>query len=227
LYNLAQDISETRDLADQESARVSAMKAKLAEWRLHVGAQETVPNPDFNAALHRALYVDRDPTKLTAGSSAAEVETDWKDWRAAMNEAVKGSKPIITPAQGDVRLLAKDAQVHGEKLHYEALPQKNTLGFWTNPADWASWDFDVAKAGQYEVEILQGCAGGGSEVAVEVAGQTLKFTVEGTGHFQNFIQRTIGVVELPAGRQTLAVKPQAKQGAAVMDLRRVVLRPVP
>ena len=226
LFNLAQDISETRDLADRESARVAAMKAKLAEWRLRVGAQETTPNPDFNDTLHRALYVDRDPTKLTVGPSAAEVEVQWKDWRAAMNEAVKGSKAIVTPAQGDVRLLAKDAQVHGEKMHYEAQPQKNTLGFWTKPEDWASWDFDVAKAGKYEVEVLQGCVGGGSEVAVEVAGQTLKFTVEGTGHFQNFIARTIGVVELPAGRQTLAVKPQTKQGAAVMDLRRVVLRPV-
>ena len=30
---------------------------------------------------------------------------------------------------------------------------------------------------------------------------------------------------LPEGRQTLAVKPQTKKGPAVMDLRRVVLRP--
>jgi hypothetical protein len=40
------------------------------------------------------------------------------------------------------------------------------------------------------------------------------------------ILRTIGTVELPAGRSTLAVKPQSKPGPAVMDLRRVVLRPV-
>jgi hypothetical protein len=39
------------------------------------------------------------------------------------------------------------------------------------------------------------------------------------------ILRVIGVVELPAGRHTLAVKPRTKPGVAVMDLRRVVLRP--
>jgi hypothetical protein len=39
------------------------------------------------------------------------------------------------------------------------------------------------------------------------------------------ISRTIGEVKLEAGKQTLAVKPQSKPGAAVMDLRRVVLRP--
>jgi hypothetical protein len=41
------------------------------------------------------------------------------------------------------------------------------------------------------------------------------------------IQRTIGTVDLPAGSATLAVRPQTKPGPAVMDLRRVVLRPAP
>lgn len=236
LYNLAQDIGEKHDLAGKESARLSTMKAKLAEWRVSVGAQEVKPNPTFDEKLHRTLYVDTDPSLLTAGPSAAAVEEKWKDWRAGMDAAVKGGsapgekrrKPLITPAQGDIRLLAKDARVHGEKLRYEPQPQKNTLGFWTNPADWADWDFDVKTPGRYEVEITQGCGkgSGGAEVAVSVAGTELKFTVQDTGHFQNFIQRTIGEVELPAGKQTLAVKPQTKPGGAVMDLRRVVLRPV-
>jgi hypothetical protein len=93
--------------------------------------------------------------------------------------------------------------------------------------DWAEWEFDVPAAGQYEVEVQQGCGrgSGGAEVAVEVAGQTLKFTVQDTGHFQQMIQRTIGTVTLPAGKATLAVRPQTKPGPAVMDLRRVVLRP--
>jgi hypothetical protein len=140
---------------------------------------------------------------------------------------VKGRKARVTPAKGDVRLLAKEATVHGTTARYEPLPYKNTIGFWTKPEDWVSWEFAVPKPGKYEVEVQQGCGGpGGSEVAVEVGGQTLKFTVDGTGHFQNFIQRVIGLVDLGEGKQTLAVKPQNKVGAAVMDLRRVVLRPV-
>jgi hypothetical protein len=39
------------------------------------------------------------------------------------------------------------------------------------------------------------------------------------------IQQTIGAIELTAGPHTLAVKPQTKPGGAVMDMRRVVLRP--
>ncbi|MEP6956918.1 MAG: sulfatase, partial [Chthoniobacterales bacterium] len=202
----------------------------LADWRRSVGAQECRPNPDFNAAAHRALYVDRDPSRIPAAPpDAAAIEADWKPWRAAMDAAVRGHKVVVTPAAGDVRLLAKDAQVHGEKLRYEPAPYKNTLGFWTRPEDWASWDCELPRAGRYEVEVQQGCGkgSGGAEVEVSVGDAKLRFTVEETGHFQQFIARTIGVLDLPAGKVTVAVKPQSKPGAAVMDLRRIVLRPVP
>jgi arylsulfatase A-like enzyme len=227
LYDLASDVGETRNLAKEQSDRATALAEKLAMWRRSVGAQECTPNPDFNEAMYRPLYVDFDPSKTTATPKASDAEAKMLAWRAAMNAAVKGSKAKVTPPKGDIRLFAKDASVHGTKARYEPQSYKNTIGFWTQPEDWASWEFDVPKAGKYEVEMLQGCKDGGSEVAVEIAGQKLSFMVVGTGHFQNFIQKTIGVVDLPAGKQTLAVKPQKKVGAAVMDLRRVVLRPAP
>lgn len=226
LFDLAKDPGETTNLAAQEKPRADGLQKKLREWRRRVGAQEGVPNPAFDAAAHAALYVTRDPSKLAAGEqTAAQLEAGWKPWRAAMNAAVQTGKPLVTPATGDIRLHGAAAKVQGEKLRYEPQPMKRTLGYWVNPADWASWDFAVAQAGKYEVEILQGCAGGGSEVAVEVAGQKLTFTVENTGGFQHFIARSIGVVTLPAGPQTLAVKPQSKKGGAVMDVRQVTLRP--
>ena len=227
LFDLAKDAGEISNLAEVETARRETLLKMLRDWRRRVGAQECVPNPAFDAAAHAALYVTRDPSKLTAGGkTAVQLGEEWKDWRAGMNAAVKGSKVRVTPATGDIRLHPAEAQVHGEKLRFEPQPMKRTLGFWVNATDWADWTFDVAKPGKYEVEILQGCSGGGSEAAVEVAGQTLTFTVENTGAFQHFIMRTIGVVDLAAGKQTLAVKPKVKKGGAVMDLRQVTLRPV-
>ncbi len=226
LFDLGKDPGETTNLAAQDKGRADGLQKKLREWRKRTGAQECASNPAFDPAAHAALYVTRDPSKLPAADkTAAQLEAEWKPWRAAMNAAAQGGKPLVTPATGDIRLHGAEAQVHGEKLRYEPQPMKRTLGFWVNPADWVSWDFDVTKAGKYEVEVLQGCAGGGSEVAVEVAGQKLTFTVENTGGFQQFIARSIGVVDLPAGKQTLAVKPQSKKGGAVMDVRQVTLRP--
>jgi arylsulfatase A len=228
LFHLKDDPQETKNLAEKEQTRVQQMLEKLRRWRTQVGAQMPIPNPEFDPALHRKLYVEQDASRLAAESTAAATEPAWKAWREAMNAAVKGRKPIVTPAKGDIRLHAKDARVHAETMRYEPQPNKNVLGFWVKPSDWADWEFEVEKAGRYEVEVQQGAGAGsgGAEVAVEVGGQTLKFVVQDTGHFQNMIQRVIGEVELTAGKQVLAVKPQTKPGVAVMDLRRVVLRPV-
>ena len=56
-----------------------------------------------------------------------------------------------------------------------------------------------------------------------VGEQTVTFKTLETGHFQNFVPRTIGTIKLAEGRQTLTVRPKEKKGVAVMDLRRVTL----
>jgi arylsulfatase A-like enzyme len=227
LYNLAQDPSETTNLAAKEPQRAQELRRKLQAWRESIGAQMPAPNPEYDESLHDRLYVEQDPSRLEAAKTAALTEPQWKQWRQAMNAAIQGSRPNVTPARGDIRLHAKDARVHAQTMRYEPQSHKNVLGYWTNVEDWAEWEFSVPAAGEYEVEVQQGCGrgSGGAEVAVEVAGHVLKFTVQDTGHFQHMIQRTIGTVNLPAGQATLAVRPQTKPGPAVMDLRRIVLRP--
>ena len=186
-----------------------------------------IPNPDFDEALHRRLYVEQDPSSLVPASTAAATAPQWTAWRKAMSAAVAKRKPFVTPATGDIRLHAKDARVHAQTMRYEPQPNKNVLGYWTNVGDWAEWEFEVESAGTYEVEIQQACGkgSGGAEVAVEINDQSLMFTVQDTEHFQQLIQCIIGRVELSAGKHTLAVRPRTKPGAAVMDLRRIVLRP--
>jgi hypothetical protein len=135
--------------------------------------------------------------------------------------------PNPQAANGTISLPARTAEVHGVQLRFEPLPHKNTLGFWSRVEDWASWEFTVTKPGTFTVEILQGCGKGqgGSEVELSVGEQTLKFTVQDTGHFQNFRDREIGTLKIDkAGRYTLAVKPRKKGAGAVMDLRAVTLK---
>jgi arylsulfatase A-like enzyme len=227
LYNLIRDIGETKNLAQSEPAIADKLLGKLQTWRASVGARMPGPNPDFDPGLHRRLYVDQDPSRLVAEPTAVATEPLWKAWRQAMNAAIQGRKPAVTPASGDIRLHAKHARVHAQTMRYEPQPNKNVLGFWKNADDWADWEFDVAAGGTYEIEIQQGCGkgDGGAVVNVEIGGHTLTFTVQDTGHFQQMIQRTISQVRLEAGKHILAVKPQTVPGIAVMDLRRVVLRP--
>jgi len=51
LYNLANDISEQRDLVNLEIERANALREKLHAWRSQVGAQMPTPNPAFNPSM--------------------------------------------------------------------------------------------------------------------------------------------------------------------------------
>ncbi len=46
LYNLAEDVGESRELAAEMPDKAAELLAKLNEWRTAVGAQEPLPNPD-------------------------------------------------------------------------------------------------------------------------------------------------------------------------------------
>jgi hypothetical protein len=137
--------------------------------------------------------------------------------------------PVQPDADGSILLPGRDVVIHGRNVRYEPQPHKNTIGYWTLADDWVHWDFTVRQPGRYRLEILQGCGrgSGGAEVAFAVGDQTLNLAVEDTGHFQNFVRRTVGEFELPAGHHTLNVKPLTKPGAAVMDLREARLLPIP
>ena len=93
LFNLARDAGETRDLSGEEPKRAAEMKAKLAAWRKAVSAQANTPNPQFDAALHRKLYVDTDVSALKAGATAAEMRPKLEAWRAGMNAVLPWKKP--------------------------------------------------------------------------------------------------------------------------------------
>lgn len=95
LYNLADDLRESRNLADEQPQRVSELANTLSAWRQAVDAQMPTPNPDFvpnpqsangtivlparTAQVHGStLRFEPLPHKNTLGFwSRAE---DWADW---------------------------------------------------------------------------------------------------------------------------------------------------
>lgn len=222
LYNLAKDPSETTDLAATEPNRVAALRGKLEAWRRSVGAEPIKANPNFSRPLWEDCFVKTDVTQLKALPTSEAMRPLLADWRKAMNDATtEGANSLIF-------LEARDAQVKATKMKYEEPPQKDTLGFWVNPADTASWTFQAPKAGTYRVTVLQGCGkgNGGSVVALDTQQGSCEFTVEETGHFQRFVPREVGKLKLVAGENTLTVRPVKLANKAVMDLRRVILERV-
>ncbi|RBP45434.1 hypothetical protein DES53_103433 [Roseimicrobium gellanilyticum] len=139
------------------------------------------------------------------------------------------SENVLSPTEdGSLQLLANAATTWSENMRYEPKPEKNCLGFWTEKDDFAEWEFTVTKPGKYAVTVHQGCgAGGGSKVAVMLGEQKLNFTVKDTGGFQKWAPVNAGEVTISEpGTYRLAVKPETKNGKAIMDIQKVVLAPV-
>lgn len=128
---------------------------------------------------------------------------------------------------GVITLSARDAVVYGEKLQFEPLSHKNTVGYWVNPNDYAEWSYEVDEPSEFDVEILQGCGGhAGSDVELSFPDGVVPFIVEETGHFQNFVWRKIGKIALKEpGVQVMSLKCKKLAKGAVMDMRQIRLTP--
>jgi alpha-L-fucosidase len=130
-------------------------------------------------------------------------------------------------ADGTVALKAPDATLHGGTIQCEA-GDKDCIGFWTRQDDWVSWDFELAKAGTFTVEVTLACEKGigGSEYELAIGDQKLAGKVAETGAWSKFVTEKLGTVKLDKpGKHTLSVKAKTKPGMAVMNLRSVVLKP--
>jgi len=163
---------------------------------------------------------------------ADQLASQLADWRTRVGATLPPENPNYQPnaqrEDGSILLHSSTADVSGSMLRYEPLPNKDTLGFWVREEDWARFEFTVTRPGRFHLIPDVGCGtSGGSEVDFEVGGQTLPLTVPATGGFQAFVPQDLGIVTIEKpGRYDLVIRPRKKVGVAVMDVRRVVLKPV-
>ena len=204
---------------ENDSLRIARFNNPITRVILKTGDEEIdlklTPQPSYwNIAL---------PPRKVAKGTEVLVETIGKPYLAG--------KPIVVQpdSEGIIKLHAHLGTAVGEMLRYEPQPHKNTIGYWVNEEDFVEWIFQIKKPGNYRVEILQGCGKGqgGSEVAIQLGEEDLKYTVKDTGHFQNFERRTVGTLKLESTEpQKLQIKVLNKANKAVMDVRLIELIPV-
>jgi hypothetical protein len=189
------------------------------------------------------VYLVNDPAKAALG-----FQPNLEDWTISRPKSssggpdvvvveVKGKPrpsgaPVVSEAtdDGTVLLPAHHAVTHGRLLRYEPQPHKNTVGYWADESDWVEWRFRVSKPGSFSIQLLQGCGKGqgSSVVKITAAGQSLEYTVEDTGHFQNFVEKPVGTIAIEkAGDYALEIRAVKKAKGSVMDVRQVRLVPAP
>jgi arylsulfatase A len=92
LYNLSNDVGETKNLASSDPKRAAELGQHHEHWLNEINAQRNTPNPDFDPALFKKLYFDFDPSRPVLRKTAAEMEKDMAAWRGVMNEVVAGAR---------------------------------------------------------------------------------------------------------------------------------------
>ncbi len=206
-----------------------------------VPSNNKLPLPRMANVVESVVWIGGDPRQTMTVNS--EIET----WSVNLKYAAPKSErkflqlkldatptlftgKIVAEAGDDgvITLPAKFARTYGSKLRFEPQPHKNTVGYWTVEKDYAEWHFKVKSDTTYDVEILQGCGKGhgGSGAEIQVGDQKLAFTVQDTGHFQNFRRRQLGQIKLKANDDvTLKLVATKKAAGAVMDCREIRLVP--
>lgn len=204
----------------------------------------TITIPRFFASLVRIHFIDQAPhPDLTVTPEPNAWIIRWKPTVKFTNKLVLSFDsppwlaseigPIRQAGDGTVTAHACRAVTVGEKLRYEPQPHKNTVGYWTVPTDSAHWKLQIDRPGSFNVGILQGCGkgNGGSrgEMIIQSNNQpidNLEFNVEETGHFQNFIWRSLGTIKIDQpGQYDLIVIPKSIAKNAFMDVRLLHLSP--
>ena len=202
----------------------STAMPNISSYRIQTQLEVTGEANRFrNVTLGKIYFVEPGKQKLEL-----KFRGDMPRVRALILRPAPEGEPIGQEFDRSVLLHARDVTLRSTKVQYETKPHKNTVGYWVNVTDQVCWDFTLSRGGRFNVEIHQGCGKGhgGSRVALEVAGQKLEFTVNDTGHFQNFVPRKVGTVRLGKGEYRFWIKPIMKAGGAIMDVRQIRLLPV-
>jgi alpha-L-fucosidase len=133
-------------------------------------------------------------------------------------------KPITQASDGTVRLSGSEAELRGN-LQYEVGGGKDDIGYWTNPADTASWTFQVDHPGKFTL-VADIAAEQSARFEVWGAGQTLQGASPATRSYTTFSRTNLtGTLEIASpGKVTLTVQPVAP-GWRPMNLRSLRLVP--
>jgi alpha-L-fucosidase len=133
--------------------------------------------------------------------------------------------PIMQDADGTVTLSANDANLRGDTVKIEGNSDHDNIGYWTDPNDWADWEFKLSAPGKFELTAETAALGVGS-LEISIAGQTLRAQPPATGDYAKYVTVKLGSIDLSSpGRIVLAVHP-VKDGWQPVNLRAIRLEPL-
>ena len=206
-------------------SKKSKIHIQIGDKSINSEIQATNSWYKYNTVRLGKIYLPKSGQYLIAVKGVEKGGAAVMNFKSLVLVPTSEGKEIIQSGR-NISLHSRDSKVNGVTLRYEPAQKKQCLGYWSNPSDWASWDFIVKEPGDYTVTVRQGCGRGhgGSKVSVISGTQKLIFNAEDTGGFQNWKNIDIGSIKLKEpGLNILEVRPLDKKSVAVMDIQEIIL----
>jgi len=127
----------------------------------------------------------------------------------------------LTPdAQGNVKLGADDAELHGDQIKTEDHGGQSNIGFWDNGSEWVSWNMQCPQAGAFKLSASLASVTGESEFVIEVAGQQISGQAVPTAGWDQFKEVSLGRIEIKQpGEHLVKIRPKDAANWRAMNLR--------
>ena len=206
-------------------SKKSKIHIQIGDKSINSEIQATNSWYKYNTVRLGKIYLPKSGQYLITVKGVEKESAAVMNFKSLVLVPTSEGKEIIQSGR-NISLHSKDSKVNGVTLRYEPAQKKQCLGYWSNPSDWASWDFIVKEPGDYTVTVRQGCGRGhgGSKVSIISGTQKLIFNAEDTGGFQNWKNIDIGSIKLKEpGLNILEVRPLDKKSVAVMDIQEIIL----
>ena len=206
-------------------SKKSKIHIQIGDKSINSEIQATNSWYKYNTVRLGKIYLPKSGQYLIAVKGVEKESAAVMNFKSLVLVPTSEGKEIIQSSR-NISLHSRDSKVNGVTLRYEPAQKKQCLGYWSNPSDWASWDFIVKEPGDYTVTVRQGCGRGhgGSKVSIISGTQKLIFNAEDTGGFQNWKNIDIGSIKLKEpGLNILEVRPLDKKSVAVMDIQEIIL----
>ena len=162
-------------------SKKSKIHIQIGDQSINSEIQATNSWYKYNTVRLGKIYLPKSGQYLIAVKGVEKGGAAVMNFKSLVLVPTSEGKEIIQSGR-NISLHSRDSKVNGVTLRYEPAQKKQCLGYWSNPSDWASWNFIVKEPGDYTVTVRQGCGRGhgGSKVSVISGTQKLIFNAEDT-----------------------------------------------
>jgi alpha-L-fucosidase len=190
------------------------------------GLKNKVDKAYFLTDKHQSMATQNGPEGVTLELPAKAPDPVSSTIVLKVKGALEIEQPILSQqSDGTVVLPASEARLHGKEIKYESGRQRDNLGFWFNPDEWAEWEFAVTMPGRFELSA-EIAAPETASIEIDLKDQKLKGAVPVTGDYSSFRSMTLGAVEIgSAGKTTLALH-GIQDAWHPVNVRSIRLKPV-